>query len=188
MAKLTIIVGVGASGKSTLRKQICEKTGARGFEDGTAVPRGNDRRRAGHRALPELVARLLGPSAQDCVLDESHLVHERFRKEFQRFCDKHLPGVEQEWIFFNNDLAACASNAYFDAMNHGRKDASRFRSILGQSKKYVVPEVGSYPGHDQVLSVYQQEKPQFRTGEEEKARKWLKAAIKAVENGEEFPV
>src|SRR4051812_13436304 len=104
MAKLTIIVGIAGSGKSWLCDEIARQgaTQVHIFKDAT-LTEGNDDRRAGHGSLGEMVARLLGRS-EDCVMDESHLTHAKFRLSFREFCDTFLVGVEQSWIFFEADL------------------------------------------------------------------------------------
>ncbi|WP_435005208.1 AAA family ATPase [Tundrisphaera lichenicola] len=173
MAKLIIIVGVGGSGKTTYGKSLAEERYATAFIDGTLAE--GDARRAGFRCLGEMVARLLG-RGEDCVMDESHLTHPGFRETFKDFCDQFLAGVDQEWIFFENDILACINNVYFDQNKaKPRIGLPRLKAVQDQGRHYEVPPPGIYPGHHQARSVYQQPSPQFN--DILKAQTWLQAEI-----------
>lgn len=183
MAKLTIIVGIGGSGKTSLCKEIANQspTPTYVFPDATLV-QNNDERRAGHGALGEMVARLLG-RGEDCLMDESHLVHPGFRNSFKRFCDTLLVGVDQNWIFFEADGLACINNVYYDYTfgNRKRDHLSRFRAVDDQRQKYTVPDETDFPGRI-VHKVYQGEAPRFKASEESQAIKWLQSEIHKLQS------
>jgi hypothetical protein len=173
VAKLTIIVGMGGSGKSKLCDEIAKKSKATAFKDATHVPKGDHARRAGHKCLGEVVARLLG-FQQDCVMDEPHLVNADFRMQFKGFCDDFLKCVEQEWIFFQHDVVACINNIYYDWEIGTRQEVSRLQSFANQIGEYKVPPAGDFPGHCEPQRVYRQAFPKFKDWEEEAALSWLR--------------
>jgi hypothetical protein len=165
---------MGGSGKSMLCDEIATTSNATAFTDATLVPEGDHDRRAGHRCLGELVARLLG-FQQDCVMDEPHLVNADFRNKFRDFCDTFLKGVEQEWIFFEHNVVACINNIYDDCENtRTRKDVRRLQSLANQINEYKVPPAGGFPGHHEPRKVYRQSSPTFKDCEEEAALSWLR--------------
>jgi hypothetical protein len=172
VAKLTIIVGVGGSGKTTYCHELASERNATPFTDGTLAH--SDRRRAGFGCLGEMVARLLR-NKEDCVMDESHLTHTAFRETFKKFCDEFLAGVEQEWIFYENDVLACINNVYYDYHVNGRTGVSRLKAVENQGSVYVVPPAGTYPGHHQARPVYRQPSPQF--DDKQEALAWLQGEI-----------
>ena len=171
MAKLTIIVGMGGSGKPLLCSEITDASKACKFTDATLT--NNDRRRAGYDCLGEMIARLLG-RGQDCVMDESHLTVPTFRDTFRNFCDEFLKGVEQEWIFFERNVVACVNNVFHDWQNK-RTEPSRLEALENQIKVYQVPRAGEFPGYQQPRPVYRQQSPKFKTSEEGQALIWLRA-------------
>ena len=138
MATLTIIVGMAGSGKSSLCDEIARQSDGpvHIFKDATLTH--DDKRRAGHGCLGEMVARLLGCS-ENCVMDEGHLTDPKFRRLFKEFCDKFLVGVSQEWIFFNADVLACINNVFHDAETNGRKELSRYTALNNQMAVYEPP-------------------------------------------------
>lgn len=176
MAKLTIIVGIAGSGKSALRKEIAGNRNIKGFGDGTLVK--CEPRRAGFDCLGEMVARLLGRQ-EDCVMDESHLTMRHFRDLFKEFCDQYLPGVQQEWIFFERNVIACINNIYHDMYVRVKERdlLSRLKALKcqGKPKAYEVPAAGEYPGHQAPHPVYRQESPKFT--DEQEAMHWLQGEI-----------
>lgn len=178
MARLTIIVGVAGSGKSSLRREIARERRIKGFGDATLTNH-DDRRRAGRGCLGELVARLLG-RGEDCVMDESHLTMDHFRGLFKGFCDEFLPNVEQEWIFFENDALACINNVYHDMYVEvkDRDWLGRLKALRNQSKAYEVPPAGAYPGYQAPIRVYQQASPRF--ADKEEAQRWLHDEIERL--------
>lgn len=175
MARLTIIVGMGGSGKSKLCLEIAKKSNAIAFKDATLTF--NDHRRAGHECLGELVARLLG-SQQNCVMDEPHLVNSDFRCEFRDFCERFLDVVEQEWIFFESDVVSCIDNVYDDWEKGRRTDIGRFKSLANQIEVYKVPPPDTFPGHQNPRKVYRRPRPKFKDDEVETAISWLKSMAK----------
>lgn len=172
MAKLTIIVGVGASGKSTLCRQLAEDTEALPFEDATLTK--PDHKRAGFECLGEIVARLM-VEKRDCVMDESHLVDPKFRKIFKEFCDTFLKGVDQEWLFFKNNPLACINNLEHDADVGDREHLSRFEAVKRQCKSYEVPPPAEWPGFKELETVCHHDDPKFTT--ENAAYAWLDEQI-----------
>jgi hypothetical protein len=170
MPKLTIIAGPGGSGKTWLCKKIAVETSARPFPEATNVGPGDERGRAGHDRLPELVVLLL-VNGLDCVMDEAHLVNLDFRQEFRRFCDTHLLGVQQKWLFFERNVLACINNVFADWNKMKRQDQSRFDSLNRQLEVYKPPPLGEFPGHQKLQTVYLQPSPQFN--DEVQARAWL---------------
>lgn len=136
----------------------------------------DDRKRAGYDCLGEIVARLIG-RGEDCVMDESHLTDPSFRGAFKGFCDEFLPGVEQEWIFFEEDVVACINNVYADHQGPRKGGATRLSALMGQIGAYVVPTPGSFPGHEGPRLVYRRESPKFGEGQEAEALAWLHGEI-----------
>ena len=149
MAKLTIIVGPGGSGKSTYGKELSQKEGVVFSEDATLVSMGKNEQRAGFGKFTEIVARLLG-SGKDCIIEESHLLDPEFRKLFVSFCDELLPGVDRHWVFFEHNPLGCINNVYHDAdPQQGRVERdhdSRFEAVLNQIKNYQVPDPSELAG------------------------------------------
>lgn len=176
MPKLSIIVGMAGSGKTWFCEQIANQSTPKAvtFPDATLICN-DDNRRAGHRTLGEMVARLLGRS-EDCVMDESHLTVPIFRDKFKSFCDTFLPGIQQDWIFFEANVVACINNVYHDAHANNRSDLSRFKALENQRKIYRVPDESEWPGR-QVQRVYQRGNPQFDASSELDAVAWLQAEI-----------
>ncbi len=163
---------MGGSGKSHLCHQIASRgDNIAAFHDATLTS--TDPKRAGYGCLGEMVARLLSRS-EDCVMDESHLTVYAFREKFREFCDEFLRGVEQEWIFFQNDVIGCINNLYCDFQN-GRKELSRLEAVLGQSKVYVLPEPHTFPGYEAPRPVFKQQEPRFTSKEE--SLEWLQSNI-----------
>jgi hypothetical protein len=144
MAKLTIIVGIAGSGKTTLCREIARVSGINAFEDATLTDN-NDHKRAGFDCLGEIVARLLGRN-ENCVMEEGHLCSPGFRENFISFCNKFLKNVELEWIFYENDLLACINNVYHDWMKKNRKDVGRLRALINQNRVYMPPSETECPG------------------------------------------
>ena len=180
MARLIIIVGTAASGKSHLARELNQSrfgSNALVFEDATLT--NTDSRRAGHRCLGELVAQLLGNS-RDCIMDECHLVHRQFRNSFRDFCSRFLPGVETEWIYFEKNELACINNAYADAVERGRNDYSRFHALHHQLPAYN-PE--NETERTKLISVHKQSCPQFHEGQLVEARHWLEERIRQSRPG-----
>ena len=178
MAKLTIIVGIGGSGKTHLCADLAKGGNARPFYDATLA--GDDNKRAGFNCLGEMVARLLG-TREDCVMDESHLTVPSFREKFKRFCDQFLIGVEQEWIFFERDVVSCINNVHHDYQIKGRQELSRLKAVRGQSRDYEVPPPGAYPGHQLPRPVYRRPSPIFDDHQEAEAFAWLESEIARLE-------
>lgn len=172
MAKLTIIVGVAGSGKSSLCKKYAKEHNVKAFSDGTLA--NPDKKRAGFDCLGEIVARLLGRD-EHCVMDESHLCMQQFRDEFKKFCDEFLTGVEQEWIFFEKNTLACINNIYHD-YELGRKSSSRLQALLGQSDGYSVPALEEFPGKRE--PVYLQASSRFSN--EAEATQWVRDTIQEL--------
>jgi len=172
MTKLSIIVGMGGSGKTRLCNDIADQSTPRAaiFEDATLT--NNDQRRAGHQCLGEMVARLLGRS-EDCVMNESHLTVHSFRENFRDFCNTFLPSIQTRWIFFQADVLACINNVYHDAQN-GRCELSRFQAIHNQLNIYTLPNETEWPNRT-VRPVHQGDNPKFDN--EAKAVAWLHSEI-----------
>ena len=182
MTKLSIIVGMAGSGKTWLCDDIAKQSTPKAvmFPDATLTCNDN-KRRAGHQTLGEMVARLLGGS-EDCVMDESHLTDPNFRMMFKEFCDTFLVGIQLDWIFFEPNVVACINNVYHDAHTHQRFDLSRFKALESQRKIYSVPNESEWPGR-QVQSVYQRANPQFKSSNEQEAVAWLQAEIDRLLTG-----
>lgn len=173
MAKLTIIVGMGGSGKSHLCQEIATSQNAHAFDDATLVV--DDDTRAGFKCLGEIVARLL--SNHDCVMDEPHLTNEEFRAKFKSFCDEFLAGVEQEWIFFDYDPLACINNVFEDIRNGVKcEKIGRLESIVNQIVEYKVPAAGDYPGYESPRPVIKPPNQRFYFMED--ALMWLHEEIR----------
>jgi hypothetical protein len=175
VARITIIVGMGGSGKSMLCDEIAAKSNATAFKDATLIEEGDHHRRAGYDRLAEVVARLLGPNKQDCIMDEAHLVNANFRSEFRNFCNTFLDDVKQEWIFFEHNVVACINNIVHDWETGRKRDVRRLQSFANQITEYKVPLAGDYPGYLKPQPAYRQESPRFKDWEEEAALSWLYA-------------
>ncbi len=174
MPKLTIVVGMGGSGKTYRCNEIAGESTPQATVFADATLTNTDERRAGHQSLGEMVARLLGQSA-DCVMDESHLTVPSFRDSFKQFCDTFLIGVEQQWIFFEADVVACINNAYRDAHQKSRRELDRYKALDNQRNVYEVPpNDGQWPGWT-VRPVHKFENPQFTS--ESEAVCWLHSEI-----------
>ncbi len=81
MAKLTVIVGVGGSGKTYFARQQSRERTEPYFSDVTLVNIKDRRQRAGYGKITEVVARLLGRD-ESCIIDESYLTNTGFRDDF----------------------------------------------------------------------------------------------------------
>ena len=142
--KLTIIVGVGGSGKTHFGRKLAETEDVQYFFDDFTVPH-PDRRRAGFKGLGETIFRL--QQGVDCIVDESHLTVTGFREDFREFLNQFLPDVEQRWIFFERNVLASINNAYDAYHNQNRRDLGRLKAIYGQLIAYTVPPFHGYPGY-----------------------------------------
>ena len=177
MPKLTIIVGMGGSGKTTHCEKLGKERNCPYFSDATLAD-GNERR-AGHRSLGEIVARLLS-GERECVMDEAHLTDSEFRKSFERFLREFLPGVEQEWIFIAKDTLACINNIYLDLQKGKRNDdRCRLQSVRNQIRNYTAPKPGDYPGYQQLHPVHSRPGGKFTS--EREALAWLDDKIASYE-------
>ncbi len=173
MPKLTIIVGMAGSGKTVLRKELAQQYGCKGFSDATLTHH-DDSKRAGHKCLGEVVARLY--RNEDCVIDETHLTHEPFRVEFQRFCRDFLPDVQLHWIFINIDVLACANNLHNDMIMKNRREPSRFEALYHQQRSYVaLPDLSTFQSCE-VRSPYSPEHRRFE--DKGDAVLWLRSMFK----------
>ena len=149
MAKLTIIVGPGGSGKSTYGGELSRKERVFFSEDATLVSMWDDNQRAGFGKITEAVVRMLR-NGEDCIIEESHLVNLEFRKLFVSFCDELLPDVDRHWIFFEHNPLGCINNVYHDAYSKQRRverdHDSRFKAVVSQIENYRVPEPAELVG------------------------------------------
>lgn len=168
---------MAGSGKSSLCDQIerDSKSSVNTFKDATLTH--DDRRRAGHGCLGEMVARLLGRS-EDCVMDEGHLTDPGFRDLFKAFCDEFLDGVEKTWIFYSADTLSCVNNVFHDATTQGRVELSRYKALNNQRLVYQPPSEADWPGRE-LREVYRSEKPQFTN--EHDAVGWLESEISRIQ-------
>ena len=169
MAKLTIVVGMGGSGKTYFCRKIA---GRRPFFESATLTK-NDERRAGHRCLGELVARLLGRD-EDCVMEEPRLTEPKFRNTFKDFCDRFLGGVKQEWIFFERDVVGCINNVFEDARSAQPKPG-RLPALCNQIGVYRVPDPHEFPGYIEPHPVYRGHEPKF--DDEDDALDWLRGKV-----------
>ncbi len=94
MAKITFLLGLCGSGKSHLSVQLHEHTGAQVFESVLNSP-----------ALMGIQQCLR--DGNDCIVEEISFCFEHNRNVITAFLSA-MPGVEVEWICFENDLE-CAN-------------------------------------------------------------------------------
>ncbi len=174
MVTLTIIVGMGGSGKSYFGKDLAKRERIKHFFEDFTVP-SPDCRRAGFKGLGETVFRLL--QGDDCIVDESHLTVTEFREDFRAFLREFLPNVEQRWIFFENDPLSCINNAYKDYLNaeSKRDHIGRLKALNNQRQCYKVPDPTGYQGF-QRKDVYDGN-PHF--ADESAAISWLQQTLNA---------
>lgn len=179
IATLTIIVGVGGSGKTNLAQKLSRERSEPYFADATLVNNENLKQRAGYGKLTEVVAILLGQN-KSCIIDESFLTNKAFRDDFIKFCSYYLPNVKQEWIFFQNERLKCINNLYYDAFEapqeKRRNEDSRFKAVYGQIQEYEVPNPQNFPY--KMLApkpVHSCKNPKFHT--EKEAINWLKRKV-----------
>ena len=139
MSKLTLVVGMAASGKSHFARELAQTRGLIAYHDFTLIKMTDHRQRAGHEKFPEMVAKLV--SGTDCIADEPHLVDPAFFSEFVAFTKEHLVpvGVEIEWIHFEKDVRACATNLVNDWEQRKKGNKARCTALLNQIAVYKPP-------------------------------------------------
>jgi len=96
MARLTMILGLCGSGKSWLAERLGEQTGALLFDEPI-----------GRNHETEIVQHLR--AGRNCVVEEFFYCVESHRSKFVRLASA-IPGVEIEFICYENDLEAANWN------------------------------------------------------------------------------
>lgn len=108
MPTLTVVVGLPGSGKSHLLAAYpVANPAALVVDDYHAAPRHDSPAVEDGRAYPELVAALR--AGRDALVADIAFTDHAARAEFARVLGAE-PGVELEWVFFENDLPACLAN------------------------------------------------------------------------------
>ncbi len=97
MAKVTFILGLAGSGKTFYAEQLREATGAEIFE-------GVEH----HKSLSVIVERLT--DGKDCIVEEIAYCHPNDRERVVTGLRSQVPGVEIEWVCFENDLESANWN------------------------------------------------------------------------------
>lgn len=100
MVKVTFLLGLAGSGKSFLAEKLKRETGAEIFE-GTE---GEEKQ----KLLRVMVQHLKG--GKNCIVEEIAYCHPRAREEIVMFLRSQVPGVEMEWVCFENDLQSANWN------------------------------------------------------------------------------
>lgn len=90
--KITVIIGLPGSGKTTLGKQICEKTGQTLIDD------------------PKSLKDILHTDG-NIVVTDPFLCQPCTREQVLLIASDHFPDCEQEIIFFENNPAQASKNA-----------------------------------------------------------------------------
>ena len=132
MPKLTIVVGLPGSGKTTFLQSRRETANA-------------FRRRLG-RVDDELIEALR--SGRDCVADDTRFCHPGFRRDHEAWIREQVPEVEIEWFFIDKDVDACMHNLVYDAAHSDASIAglrSRARSFFDCLAVYELPLRDEYP-------------------------------------------
>ncbi len=167
MTKLTIIVGMAGSGKTTLCRQLADPEHQ--FSDVANPELG---RRLGRRGVGELVARLA--RGEDCVVDAPNLAIPENRDRFRDFFEEFLPDVEVKWIFFEKDVVACVNNLERDLMAK-RDQLSRLETFRDHARRYRLPDESW--GDFELRPVYKDDSPKF--ADEEAALRFVDEQIRS---------
>ena len=108
MAKLTIVVGLPGSGKSTyIQRHKSAFTGI-AIEDFHKGAFNNSPKVVDSKHFNELIANL--NSNKDCIIADIAYCDEQKRCELEIEINKKLNNVEFDWIFFENDPEKCNEN------------------------------------------------------------------------------
>jgi len=132
MTKLTIIVGMPGSGKTTLGRELAHPEHQ--FSDVTSRGKKKD---FGPGGMGELIARLA--RGEDCVADSAEFTVPKYRDTFRSFLNEFLPEVKLEWIFFENDRVACLNNLIRD-LNSTRHRPERLNFLKIETNSYRLPD------------------------------------------------
>jgi hypothetical protein len=97
MAKLTFVLGLAGSGKSVYAEERSKTTGAEVFEGIVH-----------HGSLPTVVQRL--KNGKDCIVEEIAYCESTAREKVVTDVCSQTPGVEIEFICFENDLESANWN------------------------------------------------------------------------------
>jgi len=101
MGRVTFVLGLAGSGKSHLAAEICGRSGAKYFE-GLYGPGKNQATKA---------AMLLHVAAgKDCVVEEIAYCIPHIRQAIASELVAAVPGIEIEWVCFENDLGSANWN------------------------------------------------------------------------------
>lgn len=100
MAKVTFLLGLAGSGKSYLAEELRQREGALIFE-GIAASQNADLFRC-------MVQSLMRGSY--CVVEEIAFCRPQKREEVEQILRSEVPGIEIEWLCFENDLESANWN------------------------------------------------------------------------------
>lgn len=133
--KVTIIVGMPGSGKSCLiNSRVTEATGVC-VEDFMAFPYDDSVRFTDSRYYSELIRDLR--KGRHCIIADIFFCDTALRDEAERVIHRDCPESSIEWIFFENDPAACRENA----IRRNREIVDHDVVMIDKlTKKYFVPE------------------------------------------------
>ncbi len=126
MAKVTFIVGLCGSGKSTLVQEMQRAGPVKVFDDGFADSPAKRR---------ELIENLrLG---KECVVADIPYCLEGYRRCIELIIREELPDIEINWIWFENSLAKANQNVL--KRQDGRDTEALLRINSRVSPQYTIP-------------------------------------------------
>lgn len=135
MAKLTIVVGLPGSGKSTLIERVMNSIPGVCIEDYMKNSINYSRLFTYSRHYETLIGDLL--AGKDCIIADIIFCDTACREDAVRIVRQNVPDVEIEWLFFENAPEKCKINAIRRNSQLLQQELEYIRLL---SVKYQIPD------------------------------------------------
>lgn len=135
MAKVTVVVGLPGSGKSHLIRELASTHPGICVEDFHANAIGNSPHVTASRHYCDLVRCL--KEGKDCAVADIAFTDRPRRDELQFVIRSLVPGVEFEWVWFENDVEQCIANIQRRDRDGKDREADMARHF---GRLYAIPD------------------------------------------------